>query len=364
MHIIISAVKEKNRINFKFLFNFGLVYLILLTTIFYSSNTNEGFLRLQTMLSLLIFPLYFSLIPVEKYKKIKINLFLWCYIISIVIFHLGVFIWFYFTEFNFQDTITHFQELITFRLGKLSVHPIYLSMNCCIAIFFCFYLLSKKPSSLKRKAIYFLQLLMFLFMILHAKKGPILAFIVTTIIYFLVFKKKVFIPLVVVLLLSIVFVSIPKVNKRFLEIFNIEKLTKDNANSTNIRVAIYKNSISLIKQSPFFGYGIGDYNQELKKKYKIEGQEVLLLKNYNSHNQYLSFLLIGGPLVLLTYMWFFYTNIKKALFNKNKIFVILLIFYSIVMLTENILERENGVIFYAFFLTLFGYKNYYKFDKE
>jgi O-antigen ligase len=43
----------------------------------------------------------------------------------------------------------------------------------------------------------------------------------------------------------------------------------------------------------------------------------------------------------------------------NQLLILLLLFYGMVMFTENILEREAGVIFFAFFLNFFGLKSLY-----
>lgn len=238
-------------------------------------------------------------------------------------------------------------------------------MHCCVALLFSFYLKRNKMSNLKRVVLFFLQSSMVLFLVLHAKKGPILAFIFTILVYLLISNKKilkVYGPIIIGLI--VLFISIPKVKNRFLEIFTIQKLTESNQNSTNIRVAIYENSINLIKQSPLFGYGIGDYNTELRKSFIVNNQTVLLDKEYNTHNQFLSFMMIGGPLILFGYFYFFIKNVRLSYLRGNKIFILVLIFYSTVMLTENILERENGVIFFSFFISLFGFNNYNNIEKE
>jgi O-antigen ligase len=131
------------------------------------------------------------------------------------------------------------------------------------------------------------------------------------------------------------------------------------ANSTNIRYSIYKTSFLLIKSSPFIGYGIGDFNDQLKIEYK-KNNYFLLSKEYNSHNQYLSFLLIGGFPLLFLYLYFLYYNINLSISNENYLLIVVLSFYSIVMLSENILERENGVIFFSFLINFFALKNYTK----
>ena len=44
-----------------------------------------------------------------------------------------------------------------------------------------------------------------------------------------------------------------------------------------------------------------------------------------------------------------------AIRYNNQLLILVLIFYGIVMFTENILEREDGVIYFALFLSFFSW---------
>ena len=156
--------------------------------------------------------------------------------------------------------------------------------------------------------------------------------------------------------MSLLLFLIPKTRNRFSEIFTINNSKSIESNSYGVRFVIYKNASELIKEFPFFGYGIGDYNDKLKESYKKNNPSLEVY--YNSHNQYISFLLVGGLFLLLLYFIFLYLNVKLAIKKRNINSLIILCFYSIVMLSENILERENGVIFFSFFLCFFSLNNY------
>ena len=302
--LIINWYKKKTKFNWSLFLNFGFIYILILLTLFFSKDLNQGLMSIQTMLSLLIFPLYFSLITKEEYKTLNLNLYVWVYLVSIFIFHFTIFSWFFITKFSFNDTLIHFQEIVTIHIGKLNTHPIYISMHCCVALLFSFYLKRNKMSNLKRVVLFFLQSSMVLFLVLHAKKGPILAFIFTILVYLLISNKKtlkVYGPIIIGVI--VLFISIPKVKNRFLEIFTIQKLTESNQNSTNIRVAIYENSINLIKQSPLFGYGIGDVQEQLDICYSTNNSN-FVKGMYNSHNQYLFIWLSTGIIGFLIFISF------------------------------------------------------------
>ena len=70
-------------------------------------------------------------------------------------------------------------------------------------------------------------------------------------------------------------------------------------------------------------------------------------------------MLIGGIPLLLVFVVMFGLNMVYAIRFNNQLLILLIFFYSIVMFTENILEREDGVIFFSFFLNFFALKSLY-----
>ena len=197
------------------------------------------------------------------------------------------------------------------------------------------------------------------FLIIYARKDPLLAIIIKSLLWVLFENKKnVKIKIISIITLSLLLLLIPKTRNRFSEIFTIKDSKSIESNSFGVRFVIYKNATELITKSPFFGYGIGDYNDKLKESYKKNNPSLKV--DYNAHNQYISFILVGGSFLLLLYFIFLFFNVKVAIKKRNVHSLIILCFYSIVMLSENILERENGVIFFSFFLCFFSLNNYNK----
>jgi O-antigen ligase len=129
--------------------------------------------------------------------------------------------------------------------------------------------------------------------------------------------------------------------------------------STQTRKEIYNCSFKLLKSNWIFGYGFGDVNDKLIKcyshvsKYLVDGE-------FNSHNQYLSILLGCGVFGLLSIIFLLYFNFKVFTIEKHYFFLSVLLFYSIIMFVENILERQSGVILFSFFINLFSFFSYKK----
>ena len=336
------------------IFFFGIIF-----TLFYTSNYDYAIRKLQTMSSLLVFPFLFSLFNSADRKKISKNknLFLSIYILSVFLFNTVIFLWFYLTHYSFNDIVYHFHRVIMVDIGKYGIHPIYLSIHCCIAMFFSAFIYKAIHNKNLKKILVFINIVLIFFLIIYARKGPLLALIITSLFWALFENKKnLKLKIISIISLSLLLFLIPKTRNRFSEIFTINNSKSIESNSYGVRFVIYKNASELIKEFPFFGYGIGDYNDKLKESYKKNNPSLEVY--YNSHNQYISFLLVGGLFLLLLYFIFLYLNVKLAIKKRNINSLIILCFYSIVMLSENILERENGVIFFSFFLCFFSLNNY------
>jgi O-antigen ligase len=151
-------------------------------------------------------------------------------------------------------------------------------------------------------------------------------------------------------------------SKRFKELYKKENYSNVlEFNSTSLRFGIYNCAIQKIKESPIFGYGLGDVQDELTKCYE-EKSELLTEIVYNSHNQYLSFFLSSGVFGFLTLLFTMFSILTTAFKRKNIILMSITLFFIIIMMFENILERQSGVIMFSFYICLFSL---YRFtDKE
>ncbi|WP_171032356.1 O-antigen ligase family protein [Polaribacter aestuariivivens] len=358
--VLINFFSSKNTFDKNYFLSNTFYFFVLLFTLLFSNNLDVAFLKIQTMLSLIVFPLIFSLLNNEAKKrliKFKINYF-WIYIISVVVYNTIPFLWFYsgIPNYSFLGMSYHLKNFIMNNIGKYGIHPIYMSMHCCIAVIFSIKVFLFIKKKYKKILLLILNLIIFFFLLIYARKGPIIALIITLIFFsYLEYRKYFKYNLILIFGLITLFSLIPTTRNRFLELSKMSTTTVDGSSSSNIRYTIYNNSIELIKNAPFLGYGIGDYQEELNKSYQ-KNAPILLEKKYNSHNQYLGFLLIGGVLLLVSFLSFYGKKIILAYKTNNTLLISILIFYGVTMLFENILERENGVIFFALFINFFSLK--------
>ncbi len=360
--LIYFALKNGMTINKKYFFVKALFYFTLLATLLYSENLSYAFKKLQTMSSLIVFPLLFSFFS-NRFKEDLLEnryRYLLVYIITVFLFNVFVFLFFWWNYFSFKDTLIHMPEIVNVRLGKYNIHPIYISMHCALALLFSAVVFVKYKSMGTKLGLLLIQLVLLAFLMIYARKGPIIALIGTILVSSFLFVKmnyRILVFFTLLLMLVLIF-AVPNTRDRFKELFVTEDLADENANSTNLRQTIYTEAVGLIQNSPVFGYGIGDYNDKLKQSYREKELTLLFENNYNAHNQYLSTWLIGGFFSFLAMVLLLGRNFVLSLKYKNHLLFLVVTFYTIVMFTENILEREDGVIFFSLFLNFFALLNY------
>lgn len=350
---LITIIKNKLKFNLKFFLINACVSILFLISLLYTENLDTGFKKIEQTASLLVFPWYFAFLVNSKYKlygnsKVLYKL-LYAFILSAILLNLYYFLYFYFTEFTFADVLYHYSHLIDDKIEGYMIHPIYLSMHLCLSLIFLMFI------PLKRNVLNFtirglLVFLIVFFMFLMSKKGPMLAIGLIALFYFFKHNKSSLIRglgvSIICLCVCFLFIN-DRANRNFKELFSIDTV-ENNVTSTNIRYSIYKNAIEIFKEEPLIGYGIGDSKNTLFEKNK-ETSDLLFAGQYNTHNQYLSFLLalgiIGTTIIIICYIIVF----KNQKSKNNYLAIYTIAFYALVMLTENILERQDGVIYFSYF---------------
>lgn len=125
---------------------------------------------------------------------------------------------------------------------------------------------------------------------------------------------------------------------------------KEERNLLNLRLAKWKSSLQVFSTSPFFGVTNGDYKQELYLQYLENEFMYCAEKRYSSHNQYLYTATSNGLLGFSVLMGMFLV----AFFKKSTIagFFPFLGIMSVYFMTEDVLARQQGMVFFIFFYIL------------
>ncbi|MDP5231996.1 MAG: O-antigen ligase family protein [Cellulophaga sp.] len=334
------------------------VYICYLLSIFYTENLPVLGQKLETSLSLLLIPLCFFFTKKSFYSR-YITTFKVIFIVSTVLF-----IFFFWANILVDNTLNSIFNLNSDLLRKkidslplIPLHPIYASMIYSICLFLLLSLFRKINNYVLLSLIIILGANI---LVLASKMAIISLFLI--IVYFLLKREQSFyykIITIFVFSLTVIstFVYVPTLRHRFDEITRPDTYEKVIIwNSTSIRKGIYDCSMLLLKKQWIFGYGIGDVQDNLNYCY-LTKSDVLFDGKYNSHNQYLSIWLGTGLFGFLVFSLMLAYNFIMALRNKDLLFQVIIIFFTLNFLTENILQRQAGVILFAFLINLFGWYN-------
>lgn len=168
--------------------------------------------------------------------------------------------------------------------------------------------------------------------------------------------------LVAVSLFAIAVVLFPDSRRRVIETAHEIRSFKEvvNDKQTNHRVYIWREGIEVIKEAPLLGKGTGSEDQNLAARLnKIEakfwdGSHVYYLSKggYNYHNQFLQLFASNGVLGLVFILGMFGISFYHAIRKRQGLVAAWLVLCLISFITESMLERQAGVLFFGFFFGL------------
>lgn len=346
-------IKRKEQISGIALKKAGLISVLFvpfIVSIFYSYNVERGITYLIRSLPLLLIPLSFALLQAEN-KRAIIRSFVPAFVVTNALYIVLMLLYILQLGYLRSDhDLYYYYSFITYEFYNIGDHPIYLSVQFAMALFL---LIQNKFFNKIQKTVLFLVLFFGLFFL--ARKGVILSFIIILPLYLstLTKSKKVLIgSFSVVIMGFLTFMFVPEIKNRYAELWSKDGYVKNEVTSTGIRLVLWENSLELIKESPVFGYGIGDNQELFALQMESKGYFILAQKKTNCHNQYLQFLLsigvVGLSFFVLSILWLF------SFFYKNKAYlgIALVSFFLMVFVSESFLERQNGIITYALFVSL------------
>ncbi len=367
--LALSLVKyftsKKEKVNTKRFFINASLYFVYLFSLIYTDSFEVAGKKLDTAVAMVVFPLiFFVLKPFDErkreyYSKKFTQSF---YFFSILYAILAL------INFYLQDAFRFYPDPWLLRntmeeMSLIGLHPIYASLIISLGVLFSFPFFSQGKNHTIKLLATLLNIPLISVLILLASKGVIIALIIATIAYlFLNIRKKKVKVISIILIVAgfaLSLIYLPSLNHRFKELKEVSSLEikLDKYNSTSIRKGVYYCSVIRVSENWFFGYGIGDVQPALNDCYETIDDDIFNKFDYNSHNQYLGVLLSTGVLGLLALLLILTSNFYLAITNKDWVFLAVLAFFSIAFLTENILERQAGVILFSFLLSFFGQKH-------
>lgn len=337
-------------------------FLLYAFSLLFSSDINEGIRNVTTKLPLLLFPFIINMLfnPKEDDLWNVAKLFIWC----VALMGIFGFCIQYQEYLKVNDSGLFYNDNLGSAFGKQAVYfAWYVNSAICILLFGW----NKIISDDQRFSFFGTVLLMILIgiQILLASRTS-LAIMLVTLSFFGLYKvfkgtskKKIILAFLSISLLIITTIFVfPKVLNRFKSIAQISyrldnpnplnhfngTYSKDNWDGLSARLAIWECSWSAIKKQPLFGFGVGDVRNELKIVYHEKNFILGESQGYNTHNQFFDVFLTTGIVGLIVFTLVMFSILKISIQQKNLIITSLLIILILSMLTENILNRNQGVM--------------------
>ncbi|WP_298314719.1 O-antigen ligase family protein [uncultured Aquimarina sp.] len=345
----------------KIILLFPLYFIIMSFSLFYTDNISDGLNILQRSLSLFLFPLIFLFVKEDASTVRKLFDFL---LLGLVIsFFINLTISIYNSAsiikggFSFEismDDLTAFIDILTHgwnyfvgdEFSKL-INPSYLSLYILLVL--SYYLKNSLDTRLRT----FIVVLLFLYLFLLASIAAYMILVIMSILltFNIKDKSRKHTMFIMLLLGLIVFLNNPRVFDFYSKVKDFGNIIEyDNSTSEKARLLSWDASIKLIKEAPLLGYGIGDANDILIKKYKELGYTYNYENKYNAHNQFLQTFLQTGVIgfgVLVTIFILLAIHMKRS---RNEFSVFLILFISLIF--ESMLVRFNGIVFFSIVIPL------------
>ena len=351
---------------------FSLFYMVYLAGLSYTSDLSFAGRDLETKLSIIIFPVILSSFTrfdlKQKFGELMRFFTRGCLVSAIICIVYACYRFGYELYCRDQRIILEDYPYTNYFFSSylsLFMHYGHLSMyiNLSVAYLFYDFALREQTISAKKKALIAVQILFLsvFVVMLYSKAGIITLCVVwvAAILFYALEKRKVLLPLLATLTMLFSAGSlylIPATHEKIYSAINSVESSPTDITTTEtsaVRKLIWKASFELIKESPVLGYGTGDGKNALLNKYKELGMTGALEKKLNAHNQFLQTWLSVGVIGILILILSLVIPFFQSLKRKNFIYTIFVVICVVSFLTESALETQAGVIFYAFFNSLF-----------
>jgi O-antigen ligase len=339
-------------------------YVTVIATV-YTKNTGQAFTEWGEQLTIFIFPLIFCLnkLDLKKYREpLLLGFALVC---AATVMYLYVDAW---------KTIRHYQLPLSQLFSSsftnhnfsepIGMHATFFSLQLVIALVYLLSLLFK-PGLLYHKLLYSCCSAVLLAGLIQLGSKSIFVVIIIVLnialpLFLIERPKRLKYVLISVSLTVLVTAGILK-SGTFKDRYVVElrqDLSMPKAGETiDGRLGRWNVAWGLIKKSPVIGHGAGSEIGLLQDGFFKNKLYNSYLNRLNAHNQYLSFLIKSGLIGLIVYVGTLAFGFKMAWREKDLVFFTFMLLVAIVSCSENVLDVDKGIFYYAFFFSFFVYRN-------
>jgi hypothetical protein len=119
------------------------------------------------------------------------------------------------------------------------------------------------------------------------------------------------------------------------------------------RLEYWKAAVAIINKNQLLGVGTGDVPEAFKVQYEEMDSRLSERWRLRSHNQYLSFAVAFGLAGLIWFLYTLWVPFRQAVGERNYLYLFFAVAAAVSMITEDTLETQAGVTFFALFSSLF-----------
>jgi O-antigen ligase len=135
---------------------------------------------------------------------------------------------------------------------------------------------------------------------------------------------------------------------------SLASLDKTSSESTTVRLLIWEQCVTIIRNNFVFGTGVGDLNSALMDAYKANGMTGALEHHLNAHNQYLQTFAGMGIIGFVLLVILTLGQMIIGIVRKHFILTLTMLLLILNFLVESMLQTSAGTLFFVFFLSLFS----------
>lgn len=244
------------------------------------------------------------------------------------------------------------------------IHPTYMGMFLGLSI--CITMLSGwynfRNGTMTRYALVFLMLV---FLLALLAKSAIVAMILIFVHFGWTKRKWVYMHKVqigaMVIALSAACYFIPFTGQRIKEVFSFMGHNRPAGitdNSVYVRKMILETDLTLLKHNWLTGVGPGRVLHSLQERFFFFSLDHNTdVSHYDPHNEYLNEWLGFGLAGILLLISILVIHLYRSIHDRNQLYIYFLIILVTTFFTETVLARQEGVIFYALFTSLFFFSS-------
>lgn len=338
------------------------LFVIQVAGLLYTSNMKEGWFQIEKSLSLLLFPLIIFSSPNLTPKQYRRVLFF--FVLGCLIAMTSSLVWALYRRFVLQSLTQ--VEINNFFIDLPRFHGlthVYFGLYLALAFFITAYLYWEQPNRGKWHfpIVTGVMIYLFAFMLFSTGTMAFIAFLfVSVVVGVWKIESKRLLLKNFLIVIPLIFLGVfllykntalgDRLHQRFS--YSFDTIENNPYNYSATRMGPLKSSLSLLREEWLLGFGTGDVNDEMTGWYKENNLH--LLSGFNSHNQYLGILLLVGIpglfLYLLSLFYPLFLSFRFGLYLYAS-FLFLIISCSF---SENLLESNKGIVFYAFFNSFFA----------